>query len=560
MHPVTTARHSRSRPLALRRRPSTFLVGAVSVNVLAAGGILTAMLTANASVKPPSVATVVRTDQSTPASSLSSGPVSTTGSQLMVAFLASDSKGSGATFGRVSGCGLSWHREASANAQAGPVEIWSAFADSSLHGCSVHARRTFGSFQGSITVVGYAGASGVGASASASGVGAPSVTLKTTAANSLVAAVGNDWDNATKRIPASSQSVLSQFLSPSGDTYWVQTRDSVVDSPSRVTLSDSAPGSDRFNLAAVEILAATTSPSQSPTPTPKPTPKPTPTPTPTPKPVVTPSPSPTPPAKPPVTLPTPTLLPTPAAPGTGTFPNASNTGVPAGTVLTLHSGDLAINTAGTVINALDITGTVAVNANNVTIENSRIRGSNYWGILIKDGVTGTKVTDTEINGGGVGSGTPGSDGIQGPGTFLRLNIYGVENGINATGPYSLTDSYVHDLGSPGEPHYDCVQNDGGMSNITIEHDTLLSPDQNSAVMVDNGFGPISNVTVDNSLLAGGNYTVYSDSSQGSGRISGISFTNNRLRSGYFGYADFNGNTPVWSGNVDDVTGKAISAP
>ena len=64
-------------------------------------------------------------------------------------------------------------------------------------------------------------------------------------------------------------------------------------------------------------------------------------------------------------------------PTNGPFPDASNTGVPAGTVLT-PSGGLTITTAGAVINAREITGQVVVNAPNVTIRNSRIRSNSMW--------------------------------------------------------------------------------------------------------------------------------------------------------------------------------------
>lgn len=79
--------------------------------------------------------------------------------------------------------------------------------------------------------------------------------------------------------------------------------------------------------------------------------------------------------------PTPTSspTPTPVSGGGGSCPTGwpagapcvATTGVPAGTTLT-PSGSLTITTNGTVINGLDVTGTITVKANNVTIKNTKV--------------------------------------------------------------------------------------------------------------------------------------------------------------------------------------------
>src|ERR1700692_3959831 len=75
--------------------------------------------------------------------------------------------------------------------------------------------------------------------------------------NSWVVGVGNDYDNAIARTPASGQTLVHQNFSPVGDTYWVQMLNSPTPSSgSSVSLSDSAPASDRFNLSLCEILPA----------------------------------------------------------------------------------------------------------------------------------------------------------------------------------------------------------------------------------------------------------------------------------------------------------------
>src|ERR1700712_329396 len=57
-----------------------------------------------------------------------------------------------------------------------------------------------------------------------------------------------------------------------------------------------------------------------------------------------------------------------------TKPGATNTGVPVGTRLTVVNGDLNVTKNGTVIDSMDIHGFVKINANNVTIKRSIVRG------------------------------------------------------------------------------------------------------------------------------------------------------------------------------------------
>jgi hypothetical protein len=256
----------------------------------------------------------------------------------------------------------------------------------------------------------------------------------------------------------------------------------------------------------------------------------------------------------------PTIPPTTGAttpvPSPGGFPNASTTGVPAGVFLQA-SGSLVVGAAGTVISGLDISGGVQVNASNVTIKNSRIHTNGWVGIRIKSGLTGVVIQDVEVNGSGT-SGTSNSNGVWGPANVYRANIYGFENPLVPESGSVLQDNYIHDLGAPGSPHYDGIQIDGGISNVTIRHNTILiNHGFVSAVMIDNYFGPVSNIVVDNNRLAGGGFTVYSDDSFNSNPISGVQFTNNRMSEGAWGYALIGRAKPVDTGNVDDTTGVVI---
>jgi hypothetical protein len=260
---------------------------------------------------------------------------------------------------------------------------------------------------------------------------------------------------------------------------------------------------------------------------------------------------------------TPTVTGTPtataAARASSRFPDASNTGVPAGTALTA-SGDLTITSPGLVENK-DVKGTVTINTSNVTFRASRVTGAGFGMIRVQNGLTGVRIEDVTVDGLG-NSGVAGSNGIWGPATVLRADISGVENGFVPSSGSLLQDSWIHGLAAPGSPHIDGVQIDGGQSNVKILHNTIDMREwnQTSTVMIDNYSGAISNIQVAGNRLLGAGYTVYSDGSFNSNPISGVSFTKNHLGKGTWGYAMIRGRagTPAWSGNVRDDTGAAVA--
>ena len=87
--------------------------------------------------------------------------------------------------------------------------------------------------------------------------GAPEASLVTTRNGSWVFGVGNDFDNNLARTPGAGQSLVHQYLASSGDTYWVQMQNAPTPlSGTAVSISDTAPTSDRFNLSICEILPA----------------------------------------------------------------------------------------------------------------------------------------------------------------------------------------------------------------------------------------------------------------------------------------------------------------
>jgi hypothetical protein len=179
--------------------------------------------------------------------------------ELLVAFVAYDGPPSFSETASVTGGGLIWTLRARSNKQLGTSEIWSATAPTAPFTATVSSQpAASGSWHGSLTVVGFTNASGTGrVGQNSASSGAPDVALANVAASSWVFAVGNDWDNSVARTPVSGQVLVHQRVDTVvGDTYWVQSTAAPTTATGTVTIHDSAPTSDRWNYAAIEIVSA----------------------------------------------------------------------------------------------------------------------------------------------------------------------------------------------------------------------------------------------------------------------------------------------------------------
>jgi hypothetical protein len=180
--------------------------------------------------------------------------------ETLVAFVGSDGPaGAGKQGVAVSGAGLTWSLVKRVNGQSGDSEIWAATAKALLNNVTVTSTPAKAGYAQFLTVLTFEGAGGIGAGAGASAAsGAPSVSLTATTAGSLSFAVGTDWDNATGRALGSGQTLDSQWVdTANGDTFWVQGTE--AGSPAggqQVTLNDTAPATDQWDLAAVEVTPA----------------------------------------------------------------------------------------------------------------------------------------------------------------------------------------------------------------------------------------------------------------------------------------------------------------
>lgn len=218
--------------------------------------------------------------------------------------------------------------------------------------------------------------------------------------------------------------------------------------------------------------------------------------------------------------------------GSQSFPNCADTGVPAGTSLQRMTspeptgegtGNVTeVDQSGTVINGVYLTGSLDVYANNVTIENSVIMATSWWGINLRAGYSHLRVLHCTI----VGVAGKGPDngyedyGVDSAGGYVEVgwsNIYGFGDEIQLGIGY-VHDNYVHGeaswipQGSSGYEHLDPFLSTGG-SGLVLEHNTLLDPwsparGASSSLGLFSDFAPITDVTVKDNFLAGGAYALY----------------------------------------------------
>jgi hypothetical protein len=182
----------------------------------------------------------------------------TTVGDLLLAFVAYDGPTNSPQTATVTGAGLTWTLLERANTQSGTAEIWSARIDGTVSAVTVTSTPGSGaSYHGSLTVIAFTNAAGtsvVGRTGAPSG--APDIPLPGVISGDWVFAVGNDWDNPIARTPVSGQVLVHQRVDTTvGDTYWVQSTVTPATANALVDIHDSAPTSDQWNYAAVEIVA-----------------------------------------------------------------------------------------------------------------------------------------------------------------------------------------------------------------------------------------------------------------------------------------------------------------
>lgn len=243
-------------------------------------------------------------------------------------------------------------------------------------------------------------------------------------------------------------------------------------------------------------------------------------------------------------------------------PSATTTGVPPGVDLE-PSRRVTVTEDGQVVDGLHVTGSIVVDADDVTIRRSLVEhtGDGY-AITLEDGRRNLMVEDSEIDGSGSSSRQAAiccSDY-----TLRRVDVHGVTEGPRLGSDVVVEDSYIHDLRTCDDCHVDALQTTGG-SNIVIRNNSVDSTGAesdaygNAALMFGEDTGEIREVLVEGNYFNGGNYTLNGgrDGAQGAE----IVFRNNRFGrdSRYGAAANLGDAVDLDATNVWDDTGEPVQA-
>jgi len=269
------------------------------------------------------------------------------------------------------------------------------------------------------------------------------------------------------------------------------------------------------------------------------------------------------------------------------YPDATNTGVPAGMALRSVPGQVSrgpgwhyaggyveVSGKGAVLRGLSIPYNVDVTASGVTIKDVRITVTgNGFGVSLRH-TSNVTVENSDIS-------SPYSDSrrlmvgvkdIYGDSTGTQVlgnNIWHTATGVQM-GEGLIEDNYIHDVGYASGDHVNGITVNGSTTPLTMKHNTVfVNFPQTDAISLFEDFGVEANKVIENNLVAGGSYTIYGGQNNGGPHTYNIQILNNRFarlyyhNSGQFGPgAAFNpgGRGNVWSGNIWDSTQASISDP
>ena len=274
-----------------------------------------------------------------------------------------------------------------------------------------------------------------------------------------------------------------------------------------------------------------------------------------------------------------------AQPSACGYPDETNTGIPAGTVLAQVPAErtsgagwswnatyqmVEVDGSGATLENLDISGGIDVNASDVTVRHCRITlAGESWGIGLRHSnnvtVDGCEISSPSATGPdrllvGIKDVYGDTTGSQ----ILRNDISHASTSIQiANGLFQ--DNYLHDFGFNDGDHLNGVTVGGGDSTaLLVKHNTIFnSYGQTDAISLFQDFGGESNKTIEDNLVAGGGYCIYGGA--GGAQTSNIHILNNRVSPLYFPAGGSYGWLAAWddtgpnnvvSGNLWDDTGSS----
>jgi hypothetical protein len=284
------------------------------------------------------------------------------------------------------------------------------------------------------------------------------------------------------------------------------------------------------------------------------------------------------------------------SPGSCGFPDPAygNVGVPAGTTLT-PSGSLNVTTPGAVIDGKDVTGTIRINANNVTIKNTKVEnhtdscGANTCGnsLILVNGNYNVTVSHVELTADQNASIEHAIRNVF-DGSHLTIDhVYqhGLIDALCHCGNVDVSDTYSNVGKAIPDDHVENMYVED--KTVSVTHSVLINRiSQTANIFMDSGAG--NHLTLKNSMLAGGGFSMYvcpkNGCSTATAMVTGNMFTRcghgaevpgisgswncpNGVddyglfpRSGSYGWAADMPAQTVWSGNVWDDDGSPVGSP
>ncbi len=201
------------------------------------------------------------------------------------------------------------------------------------------------------------------------------------------------------------------------------------------------------------------------------------------------------------------------------WPGSGNTGVPAGLTLRSTSGR-RITVDNTVIDGESISGSLVIDAHNVTVRNSHIDYSGPGGggsgaIKILSGASAT-VDHVEIDGNAAVHTCIWHEGAAV--SVNAVDCHDIEDGIfawAATGTagsgdqFTVTNTYIHRFNAvESNGHFDGFQTEGAANGV-LRHNTFdLPTDSTGAISIWNDHKNTLDITVEDNLIRGGGFSVY----------------------------------------------------
>lgn len=237
----------------------------------------------------------------------------------------------------------------------------------------------------------------------------------------------------------------------------------------------------------------------------------------------------------------PLVAPSGIPPASDAQPDATNTGVPAGTTLTVVNGDQTFGPSsdGQTISGKEFRGFVRVTGAGITLKDSIFRGretDSNTGLLDTESASGTTIVQNSEFVPSDPSAT--IDCIWANNTVIdRANIHGCVDGVKTGSDVLIQNSYIHDMArfdsdpnqGGGETHNDGVQSFVNASNITLRHNTIVmnTTTDNAALQTS-----ANNTHIEDNWLTGGGCTLnFAHNILPS--LTGIHIVNNRFGPSFF---------------------------